>query len=206
MSWGVGIGAAGAAAAAAGAAAASGSLSRTPPEAAGAASGRAARLEAIADGLRDRFPGVQEVTAQQLRAELEAGTAVVVDVRSAEEVAVSTFAAAPVVTAAEYERDPARWAGRRVVCACTVGFRSGQKAQALGRAGVEAANLRGGILAWTHEGMPLTDPATGADTKRVHVYAPRWALQGEGYTPVAFEQPLIKMVLLGLRDMFKRAS
>jgi hypothetical protein len=34
------------------------------------------------------------------------------------------------------------------------------------------------------------EPATGASTHRVHAYAPRWALQGEGYTPVYFKKPL----------------
>lgn len=44
----------------------------------------------------------------------------------------------------------------------------------------------------THAGLPLVEPATGAPTKRVHVFAPRWAMHGDGYTPVAFQQPLLE--------------
>ena len=133
---------------AAGAAAASNHLATPPREAAGGQSERAARLEAMADALTS-FPDVPEVTVEQLRADLASGAAVLVDVRSPAEVAVSTFAAdPPAVTVDEFDRDPARWAGRRVVCACTVGYRSRKKAQELRAAGVEAANLRGGILAW----------------------------------------------------------
>jgi hypothetical protein len=44
----------------------------------------------------------------------------------------------------------------------------------------------------THAGLPLVDPETGGATRRVHVYAPRWALQADGYDPVVFPRPLLR--------------
>lgn len=44
----------------------------------------------------------------------------------------------------------------------------------------------------TYSGLPLVDPATGAETRRVHVYAPRWAWQNDGYEAVAFKAPLLR--------------
>ena len=44
---------------------------------------------------------------------------------------------------------------RPLVFQCRVGARSGMAAQAFRRAGYEAYNLRGGIVAWTGCGLPL---------------------------------------------------
>ncbi|KIY96987.1 hypothetical protein MNEG_10975 [Monoraphidium neglectum] len=166
---------------------------------------RRARLEQFCNTLRDEtFVGVPEVTAQQLRDKLDGGGGVVlVDVRTPEEQQVSMIPGPPgfVVTRAQFEADPGKWRGCQAVCSCTVGYRSGQYAQklltssAVTDAGLSgAANLRGGILAYTQAGLPLVDPATGEATQRVHVYAPRWAFHGEGYTPVAFNRPLLSML------------
>lgn len=37
----------------------------------------------------------------------------------------------------------------------------------------------------THEGLPLVEP-DGKETKKVHTYGPKWAMQGEGYEAVWF--------------------
>jgi len=42
--------------------------------------------------------------------------------------------------------------------------------------------------AQTQDGYPLADGVTGAPTQRVHVYADKWALQGDGYEPVTFSK------------------
>lgn len=44
---------------------------------------------------------------------------------------------------------------RPVVCVCRSGARSGRVARALGRAGYEAHNLRGGMHAWSRAGLPF---------------------------------------------------
>ncbi|KAI8476082.1 MAG: hypothetical protein J3K34DRAFT_402029 [Monoraphidium minutum] len=200
MSWGAAIAAAGVVAVGGAAFALSRYLGAAAPA---APAERRAALEAFAAGLSGgEFAGVPEVTAEQLRGLLEGDAkVVVVDVRTPEEQQVSMIPGPPgaVVTRPEFEADPARWRGYQAVCQCTVGYRSGVYAQRIaaavdGAGPAAAANLRGGILAWTHAGLPLVDPATGAATRRVHVYAPRWALHGDGYAPVAFGTPLLRLV------------
>lgn len=157
---------------------------------------RRAKLANYADGLATNiFVGVPEVTAPELRQLLddEGKRVVLVDVRTSEEQQVSMISGSHVVTAVEYEEDRGKWKDYQVVCNCTVGYRSGQYAKRLMGEGVKAANLRGGIVAYTQAGLPLVDPSTAQDTKRVHVCAPRWAMQGDGYIPVVFKQPLLSM-------------
>lgn len=49
---------------------------------------------------------------------------------------------------------------RPVIFYCRVGGRSGLAAEAFANAGWEAYNLRGGLLAWVADGLPL-EPADG---------------------------------------------
>lgn len=44
---------------------------------------------------------------------------------------------------------------RTVVCVCRSGARSGRVANALSRAGYRAANMDGGLEAWSAAGLPL---------------------------------------------------
>ncbi len=69
----------------------------------------------------------------------------------------------------------------RVVVYCTIGLRSGHAARNLRKRGIDAVNLRGGVLAWLAQGGALVDPA-GKPTHRVHVYGRRWNV-----VPDAFE-------------------
>jgi rhodanese-related sulfurtransferase len=52
-------------------------------------------------------------------------------------------------------------AGRPLLVVCHVGSRSGAATQALMRAGVEAANVAGGMDAWARAGLPVVTD-TGA--------------------------------------------
>lgn len=50
----------------------------------------------------------------------------------------------------------------------------------------------------TQAGLPLVQRQEGQDataTQRVHVYAPNWALQGDGFEPVVFQAPLLRWVV-----------
>jgi len=53
--------------------------------------------------------------------------------------------------AAELDRDV------QIVCVCHVGGRSAAVADALARAGWQAANLAGGMIAWSAAGLPVLD-------------------------------------------------
>lgn len=105
-----------------------------------------------------------EVTPGRARELLDAGEALVVDVRE------------------PYERDAGHIEGTRhvelerlasnadtlprdrpVVFHCRLGARSALAAQAFRRAGYDAWSMRGGIQAWRDEGLPLSGGGSVAD-------------------------------------------
>jgi len=139
--------------------------------------GRRAEIGRLSDQIADRYPEVPEVDrAALLRL---SGPPVLVDVRSAEERAVSGLEGA--ISVEEYEAGG--WEARTVVAYCTVGERSGRFARELRARGGDARNLRGGVLSWAHEGGSVVS-ADGRPTRRVHVYGPRWDLLPRGWEGV----------------------
>ncbi|MCA9572545.1 MAG: rhodanese-like domain-containing protein [Myxococcales bacterium] len=140
-----------------------------------------ARIAQMYDGFRGLFEGVPEVRVDELD-DLKAKhpDLVLVDVRSPEERQVSMLPGA--ITKEAFEADPAAYADRPVVAYCTIGYRSGQWAKAERAKGVDARNLVGSVLSWTHAGLPLEHD--GHTTKRVHVYGSTWNLAHSGYEPV----------------------
>jgi sodium/bile acid cotransporter 7 len=131
------------------------------------------KIETMYRKYRREFPDVPDVTAAELRLLLDGGEVLVVDVRDANERAVSTIPGA--ITVEEYERDHSDGRDVSVVTYCTIGYRSGLFADQLRQRGVTVLNLNGGILAWSHADGRLVTPA-GEPTKRVHVYGRRWNL------------------------------
>ena len=108
---------------------------------------------------------------------------------------VSMIPSGCTLTSREFEarREELKDSSATVVCYCTAGLRSYSYAARLpddhGFAAGRVYNLEGGILAWTHHGLPLVrrigcGGQELAETKRVHVYSPGWALQSKGYEPV----------------------
>ena len=124
---------------------------------------------------RAAFEGVPEVRVSELSGLTDP---VFVDIRTPEEQAVSMIPGA--LTEAQFDAQREALAGRPVVAYCTIGARSGEWAKAKREDGVEALNLVGSILAWTHAGKPLKAP-DGTETKRVHVYGSTWNLVADGY-------------------------
>ena len=128
---------------------------------------------------------------------------VLVDTRTDEEASVSMIPGGA-LRQSDFERRRTEWQDHRVVCYCTVGYRSGVYARQLrSNHDMDACNLKGSIAAWTHERLPLTaryDPRSGsADvigpgddiggtgveaTRKVHVFSENYALQADGYEPV----------------------
>ena len=149
------------------------------------------KLQAISSKLSTQFPSVQNITPAAVTALQISGSQriVLVDARSAEEYAVSSIPSS--LTVEEFEAREAEFKDAKVIAFCTIGYRSSQYVEALQKRGtvVDAANLEGSILAWTHAGLPLVERRGGGEevaTDRVHVFDERWALQAEGYTPVTF--------------------
>lgn len=143
--------------------------------------GRKAKVEALYAGYRKDFPKVEEVPAVQAVALARQGDLLPIDVREPAERAVSTLPGA--ITAKEYLADPGRFAGKKAVAYCTIGYRSGVWAAAKASQGLPVANLAGGLLGWLHAGGTLVD-AKGQPTKTVHVYGRTWDLAPSGYIAV----------------------
>jgi rhodanese-related sulfurtransferase len=104
--------------------------------------------------------------------------ALLVDARTPEEQAVSTLPGAMPLDA--FAVEPIH--DRPVVFFCTVGVRSHDVAARWAERGVDAHNLRGSLIAWTHAGRPLITP-DGRPTRRLHTWSRSWALQADGYEP-----------------------
>jgi sodium/bile acid cotransporter 7 len=142
---------------------------------------RAARVATLYADYREEFAAVPDVDVWTLQRRLDAGEPLVlVDVRTEEERAVSTLPGA--VAAEVVEADPDAFRGQRLVAYCTIGYRSGEWAEARAEDGLDVTNLRGSVLAWTHTGRALQGP--DGETRRVHVYGRTWDLARTDYEAV----------------------
>ncbi|CAL50055.1 Rhodanese-like domain [Ostreococcus tauri] len=164
-----------------------------------------ARTRELADAFGAKFD-VQTITARSVlerRNERDDGRRMVlVDVRAEDERAVSVIEGA--MSVEEYERARTTLGAHDCVCYCTIGYRSGQYAEKMSKAkkadeDVEFLNLYGSIVAYTHEGGELVDPATGEKTKRVHTFGKEWSCVADGYEAVFYKSALVG----GLGQMFK---
>lgn len=112
---------------------------------------------------------VQELSPEQVAAELEQGDAVLVDLREGPELEATgripgsvhvprgmlEFRADPTSTYHDEALDP----GKRVILHCASGGRSALAAATLQEMGyTDVAHLGGGITRWTEEGRPTEQP------------------------------------------------
>lgn len=143
--------------------------------------GRMTQIDAMYQEYRKDFPGVKEITPQDVADLKQSRNLVLVDVRSPEEQAISMIPGA--ITAEAFAAAENSYRDKIIVTYCTIGARSGVYADELRRKGFDVLNLKGSLLAWTHAGLPLRD-SEGRDTKRVHVYGKKWNLVADGYEAV----------------------
>lgn len=136
---------------------------------------------ALYEGYKKEFPEVAAIRPEEALKRWQDGGVVFIDARSEAERAVSTLPDA--VSEQDSLADPGRFAGKQAVIYCTIGYRSGVLVQKLATKGIPAANLAAGIVGWLHAGGPLVD-ASGAPTRRVHVYGRAWDLAPLAYTAV----------------------
>jgi rhodanese-related sulfurtransferase len=105
--------------------------------------------------LRGLFPSRPKVTPQQAR-ELQEGGAILLDVRDDAEWRAGH---APGARHIPLSRLPGRIRElpqrRAVVTVCRSGARSARAAALLGRSGLDAVNLSGGMRAWARAGLPV---------------------------------------------------
>lgn len=91
-----------------------------------------------------------EIDPAEARRRIDAGEAVLVDVRESEE--WDAGHAPDAVHRPLGDLDPAEFAGRAVITTCRGGGRGSRAAEALDAAGVDAVGLRGGLRAWSEDG------------------------------------------------------
>ena len=127
------------------------------------------------------FPRIPDISAAELIERMKAEKIVLVDDRAEAEQRVSMIPGA--ISVPDFESDIDSYADTTVVAYCTIGDRSGHYTQELRRQGIEAYNLKGGVLSWSHAGGSFVD-GRGEETNRVHVYGPKWNLLAEGYVPI----------------------
>ena len=91
-----------------------------------------------------------EIDPAEARRRLDAGDAVLVDVRERDE--WDAGHAPDALHRPLGDLDPAEFAGRSVVTTCRGGGRGTRAADALTAAGVDAVSLGGGLRAWAEDG------------------------------------------------------
>ncbi len=129
------------------------------------------------------FPHVRDLAPPEAMLRFDQGRVVFVDIRKAEEMAVSKLPDA--ISRQAFLDHPGRYAGKTVIAYCTIGYRSGIFAREMRAQGIEVINLRGSILAWILEGGTVYDER-GMPTRRVHVYGNRWDYAPAGWETVKF--------------------
>ncbi len=129
---------------------------------------------------RKKFPEVEDITPTEAMALMRSAKVVFVDVRDSKEQKVSMLPGA--LTEKEFKKNLEKYRDYVIIGYCTISYRSGKLAQKLRKKGITMLNLKGGLLAWVHEGGKIFD-ASG-ETRKVHVYSKKWNYLPEGYEAV----------------------
>ncbi len=107
----------------------------------------------------DPFADVPQVDAQDAHREWSNGEADLVDVREESEWDLGHIDGIKFIPLGDL---PVRWKeldpSKKWICVCRSGNRSNYAAAMLRQAGIEAANMRGGMLDWKVEKLPITPP------------------------------------------------
>jgi len=96
---------------------------------------------------------VSDIDPAEARRRIEAGEAVLVDVREPGE--WDAGHAPDALHRPLGSLDPDEFAGRSVITTCRGGGRGSRAADALTEAGVDAVGLGGGLRAWSEDGGPI---------------------------------------------------
>jgi rhodanese-related sulfurtransferase len=109
------------------------------------------------------FRRVNSLAPEEAAAALDRGELQLVDVRESAELAGASVAGASHMPLAQVRARLGELdRGRPVAFICHSGGRSAVATRAAGKAGLDAANVRGGVVAWSRAGLPLTRAARGA--------------------------------------------
>jgi rhodanese-related sulfurtransferase len=138
------------------------------------------KIEAMYKGYKQKFPEVQDISPREAMKLAEGGKVVFIDVRQTKEQAISMLPGA--IPDKEFLKNPDKYKDYVKIAYCTISYRSGKFAQKLRKDHIIVYNLQGGLLAWVHDGGKVYH--NGAESKRIHVYGPKWNLGPAGYEAI----------------------
>ena len=139
-----------------------------------------AKIETMYREYQKDFADVQDIAPVAAMELLKTSPAVFVDVREEKEQEVSMLPGA--ITEQAFLNHLERYRDQVVIGYCTISYRSGKLAEKLKAKGVVMLNLRGGLLAWVHDGGKVYD--RNGETRRIHVYGRKWDLGPKDYEAV----------------------
>ena len=139
------------------------------------------RIDTLYRRSKLKFPETPDLSAEELIERRKTERVILVDSREKAERDVSKIPGA--ISAQDFESTIEMYADATVIAYCTIGDRSGHYAKELRKRGIDAYNLKGGVLAWAHAGGTFVD-GHGNETNRVHVYGTKWNLLPGGYRAV----------------------
>jgi len=129
---------------------------------------------------KESFPEVEDVTPKQAMELIQSEEVMFVDTRKSKEQKVSMLPNA--VTEKAFKKNLEQYRDQVIIGYCTISYRSGKLAKKLREKDITMLNLRGGMLAWVHEGGRVYN--ANGETKRLHVYKKKWNYVPEGYEAV----------------------
>ena len=139
-------------------------------------------LEQVINDVESDYPQVQHLPSANLASTLNKTAPLLLDVREADEFAVSRIPGAvrvsPGISKSKFLKEFAAMAkGRQVIMYCSVGVRSSElaedvQAELKASGAVSVHNLQGGIFRWHNQQRELIDQ-TGS-TEYVHPYNRKW--------------------------------
>jgi sodium/bile acid cotransporter 7 len=138
------------------------------------------KIEKMYVDYQKAFPEIPDMDPRQAMRLVKERKIVFIDVRESKEQLVSMLPEA--VTAEAYLENPDKYKAHLKIAYCTIAYRSGKFAQKLKDRGITILNLRGGILAWVHDGGKVY--GKHGQTNRIHVYGRKWDLVPNDYEAV----------------------
>ena len=129
----------------------------------------------LGSAIRSRYPEVRHITTSELASRIESQSQILLDVRTADEFAISHLPEAHHAPTDSAVRALLKGieADRSIVVYCAVGYRSARTTDLLRRLGyVNAVNLEGSIFAWANEGRPNVRGQQRVN--EVHPYNEHW--------------------------------
>ena len=138
------------------------------------------KVESLYEGYKTKFPDVLDLTPRQAVNLIADQKAVFIDTRKPEEQQVSMLPGA--ITEKEFLNNYKSYEDHVKIAYCTISYRSGVFVENLQKDGIPIYNLKGGILAWVHDGGKVYDQS--GETYRIHVYGQEWNLAPEQYEAV----------------------